>query len=115
MDINGTSYSIIKEACKLAGLEEIVGTHTLRKTFGYHHYKKYRDVAMLQKIFNHSDPEITLRYIGINQDIIDEIQLTNEFKKYIKRNIDNIIGMVINAIRQKTLDKLFITQKFVEY
>ena len=53
-----TSYSIIKEACKDAGLEEIVGTHTLRKTFGYHHYKKYRDVAMLQKIFNQSDPEI---------------------------------------------------------
>lgn len=67
-----TSYFIIKEACKEAGLDEIVGTHTLRKTFGYHHYKKYRDVAMLQKIFNHSDPEITLRYIGIEQDEIDE-------------------------------------------
>lgn len=66
------SYSIIKSACKTAGLEEVVGTHTLRKTFGYHHYKKYRDVAMLQKIFNHSDPEITLRYIGIEQEEINE-------------------------------------------
>ena len=27
---------------------------------------------MLQKIFNHSDPEITLRYIGIEQKEIDE-------------------------------------------
>lgn len=50
------------------------------------------------------------------QDIIDEIQLTNqEFRKYIERNIDNLIGMIINSIRQKTLDKLFITQKFIEY
>ncbi len=67
-----TAYRIIKTACKSVGLEERVGTHTMRKTFGYHHYKKYKDVAMLQKIFNHSNPEITLRYIGIEQDQIDE-------------------------------------------
>ena len=61
--------------------------------------------------------EINIRntIIKAYQDIIDEIQLTDEFKKYIERNIDNIIGMVINAIKQKTLDKLFITQKFIEY
>ena len=66
-----TSYYIIHNACKQAGIEDSIGTHTLRKTFGYHHYKKYKDVAMLQKIFNHSSPEITLRYIGIEQDQID--------------------------------------------
>lgn len=67
-----SAYRIIKKSCKLAGLEEKVGTHTLRKTFGYHHYQKYKDVALLQKIFNHSSPAITLRYIGIEQDQIDE-------------------------------------------
>ncbi|MGN1302306.1 MAG: site-specific integrase, partial [Clostridia bacterium] len=36
-----------------------------------HHYKQFKDVALLQKIFNHSSPYITLRYIGINQDEID--------------------------------------------
>ncbi len=66
------AYYIIKDACKKAGLEEKVGTHTLRKTFGYHYYKKFKDVAMLQKIFNHSNPSTTLRYIGIEQDRIDE-------------------------------------------
>ncbi len=66
------AYYIIKDACKKAGLEEKIGTHTLRKTFGYHHYKRNKDVAILQKIFNHSSPEITLRYIGIEQDEIDE-------------------------------------------
>lgn len=66
------AYYIIKNACKKVGIEEKVGTHTMRKTFGYHHYKQNKDVAILQKIFNHSSPEITMRYIGIDQDQIDQ-------------------------------------------
>lgn len=65
------AYYILRTACKAAGLQEKIGTHTMRKTFGYHHYKKFKDIAMLQKIFNHSNPTITLRYIGIEQDQID--------------------------------------------
>lgn len=67
-----TAYYTIKDACNQAKLEDKFGTHTMRKTFGYHHYKKFRDIAMLQKIFNHSSPLITLRYIGIEQDQIDK-------------------------------------------
>lgn len=67
-----TAYRILRGACQAVRLQEKVGTHTMRKTFGYHHYKKYKDVAMLQKIFNHSSPQITLKYIGIEQDQIDE-------------------------------------------
>lgn len=66
------AYKIIKSACKKAGLDISVGTHTMRKTFGYHHYKKYKDVAMLQMIFNHSNPKVTLRYIGIEQEEIEK-------------------------------------------
>ena len=66
------AYYILKEAAKSLHLQEKVGTHTMRKTLGYHHYKKFKDVAMLQKIFNHSTPQITLRYIGIEQDQIDD-------------------------------------------
>ena len=42
------------------------------QTFGYHHYQKFKDVAVLQKIFNHYSPQITMRYIGIDQDMIDD-------------------------------------------
>ncbi len=66
------AYYIIKTACAKAGIQEKIGTHTMRKTFGYHHYKKFKDVAMLQKMFNHATPFITLRYIGIEQDQIEE-------------------------------------------
>jgi integrase len=65
------AYKILNSAAKKIGISE-VGTHTLRKTFGYHFYKKTKDVALLQEIFNHSSPSITLRYIGINQDLIDK-------------------------------------------
>ena len=64
------AYRILTEAANNIGLTEI-GTHSMRKTFGFHHYQQYHDVALLQQIFNHSSPSITLKYIGINQDIID--------------------------------------------
>ncbi|MFC0417917.1 site-specific integrase [Cytobacillus solani] len=65
------AWKILNAAAQEVGLSEI-GTHTLRKTFGYHFYQKYKDVAVLQQIFNHSSPAVTMRYIGINQDIMDE-------------------------------------------
>lgn len=60
------AYRILSEAGQVFGLSNI-GTHTLRKTFGYHMYKQTGDVAMLMEIFNHAAPSITLRYIGITQ------------------------------------------------
>ena len=65
------AYAIIKKACESAGIEARIGIHTMRKTFGYHHYQKFKDLAILQKIFNHSSPQVTLRYICIEQDQIE--------------------------------------------
>jgi integrase len=65
------AYRILNNVATKLGIEEI-GTHTLRKTFGYWHYKQYKDVAILQDIFNHSAPSITLKYIGINDDVKDK-------------------------------------------
>ena len=65
------AYKILRESAEKFGLDDI-GTHTLRKTFGYHFYKQYGSVAMLQQIFNHRDQETTLIYIGISQDEMDK-------------------------------------------
>lgn len=65
------AYRIIRNTCKKLMIENI-GTHSLRKTFGYHFYNQTRDIAMLQEILNHSSQAITLRYIGITQEAIDE-------------------------------------------
>lgn len=71
-------YRFINEVCRNLGITVNVGTHTMRKTFGYHHYKKNNDVALLQKIFNHSSPSITMRYIGIAQEELDESYINFE-------------------------------------
>lgn len=65
------AYKVLNGAGQRYGLSNI-GTHTMRKTFGYHYYKQTGDVVTLQKIFGHSDPSITLRYIGIQQEEINK-------------------------------------------
>lgn len=72
------AYGVLNEVAQEVGLDSI-GTHSLRKTFGYWAYKDTKDVAALQKLFNHSYPEETLRYIGIEQDGVDQL-LKNAYR-----------------------------------
>lgn len=73
------AYRILKDVANHFDLDEI-GTHSMRKTFGYHYYKQTKDVATLQRLFNHSTPEHTLRYIGIDQDTLDKAM--HKFRYY---------------------------------
>ncbi len=72
------AYKLVNYACHKVGIQGRIGTHTMRKTFGYHHYHKFKDVALLQKIFNHYSPSTTLRYIGIDQE-----EINNSYLKFI--------------------------------
>ncbi|PNZ71604.1 site-specific integrase, partial [Macrococcoides caseolyticum] len=65
------AYRILNHSAKSISLSDI-GTHSMRKTFGYHYYKKTKDIALLMDLFNHSSQSVTLRYIGINQDVMNE-------------------------------------------
>lgn len=65
------AYRQLNKAAKMVDISDGIGTHTMRKTFGYWHYKQFKDVAELQKILNHSHPEITLNYIGITDEQIE--------------------------------------------
>ena len=67
------AYKILKQLGEDFGLCSL-GTHTMRKTFGFHYYKQYKDIALLTKMFNHSHPSITMDYIGITQNKIDDIR-----------------------------------------
>ena len=73
------AYQIIEELGEMCGIDDL-GTHSMRKTFGYHYYHQTKDIAFLQKIFNHSSPAITLHYIGIEQDYQDRAY--NRFRYY---------------------------------
>jgi integrase len=67
------SRQAVAQAFKSVG--EIVGvhlgTHSMRKTRGYHLYKKTNDIASVMKMLRHSNQATTLKYIGITQEDID--------------------------------------------
>jgi integrase len=61
-------YRIVRAAAEKVGIKDRIGAHSLRKTFGYHHYMENKDIAFLMDVYNHSSASITLRYIGFSQD-----------------------------------------------
>ena len=64
------AHKIIKTTLRELGIKGNYGTHSLRKTFGYHRYSNNVKLETLQKLFNHSSPAVTLRYIGITKEVI---------------------------------------------
>jgi len=67
------AWQVINEAAEAVGIKDEIGTHTLRKTFGYHARMKGVSIELIQKLFNHSAPSITMKYIGITQDELDNV------------------------------------------
>ncbi len=75
------AYGILNKVAEAHGLEHI-GTHTLRKTFGYQFHSQYPNkIVELQQILNHSSPGVTLRYIGIEQEATDKLMKGLSFKR----------------------------------
>lgn len=69
------AYRILSDAAKAVGIREGIGTHTLRKSFAYHAYQSGVDITRIQKLLNHSAPSVTLAYIGITQEELDDVYL----------------------------------------
>ena len=61
------AYRILSDAGERFGLQ-LVGTHTMRKTFGYHLYMQTKDIYLVQSVLGHSSPEVTKVYIGITRE-----------------------------------------------
>jgi integrase len=68
------AYRILNDAAHKAGIEAI-GTHTLRKTFGYHVYRRTGNLGLVQQLLNHDNSKDTLRYIGIEQEDMDSVYM----------------------------------------
>ncbi|MFJ5772554.1 tyrosine-type recombinase/integrase [Psychrobacillus sp. NPDC093180] len=71
-------YRQFNKAADMVDITDGIGTHTMRKTFGYWHYRQFKDIAELQTILNHSHPQITLDYIGITDE-----QIENNMKNFV--------------------------------
>ncbi len=70
-------WGVINNAAKEAGIEQNVGTHSLRKTFGFWAWRcssnKNLAIESLRKCFNHSNTEITRRYIGLLDEEVESV------------------------------------------
>ncbi|KAB2387541.1 site-specific integrase [Bacillus toyonensis] len=73
------AYRTLNKAAQQVGIDKI-GTHTLRKTFGYHYYQKTKDINSLMAFFNHSCQDVTRKYIDILEE---ESKDVDTFKKNI--------------------------------
>ncbi len=69
------AYRILRSAGRALHFETDISCHSLRKTFGYHAWKRGVQPAVLMDIFKHSSYRITKRYLGIEQDDIDQVFL----------------------------------------
>lgn len=72
-----TAYNYVNDISREIGISYQIGCHTLRKTFGYHFYKKTGKIGLLTIWFNHSSEAVTKRYIGIDLD-----ELTSYVKNF---------------------------------
>lgn len=77
-------------------------------------------IAELNEIYlmleNKDKSEIENIINQVYKEICNELILDNEeLQIYIKKNLSSIVEIITNAVKQKTLDKVFIQQKFVEY
>lgn len=69
------AWRVLNAAADRVGLNIELGTHSLRKTFAYHAYKNGTDIALLMRVLNHGSQRETLRYIGIEQEAIDDVYI----------------------------------------
>lgn len=81
------AWYILNNAAEMIGIVERdhtgkiisgeIGTHTMRKTFGYHAYTNGTTIELLMDIFNHSSKTQTLRYIGITEDQKKDVYMSS--------------------------------------
>lgn len=69
------AWRILNSAADEAGINADIGTHSLRKTFAYHAYESGVDISLLMRVLNHASQRETLRYIGIEQENIDDVYI----------------------------------------
>ena len=69
----GQAWKLITSICQDVGLSGNYGTHSLRKTWGYHARINGVDLALIMHKLNHNSIAYTKRYLGITDDELEEI------------------------------------------
>lgn len=69
----GQAWKFITSICQDVGLRGNYGTHSLRKTWGYHARMNGVDLALIMYKLNHASLAYTKRYLGITDDELEEV------------------------------------------
>lgn len=69
-----TLTAMVKHWCGVAKLKGNYGSHTLRKTWGYHQRKTYdQPLSLLTRAYGHASEAQTLEYLCIQPEEIEEL------------------------------------------
>ena len=69
----GQAWKFITAICQQVGLRGNFGTHSLRKTWGYHARMNGVDLALIMYKLNHESIAYTKRYLGITDDELQAV------------------------------------------
>jgi len=69
----GQAWKFISQIAHEVGLHGNFGTHTLRKTWGYHARLNGVDLALIMHKLNHNSLAYTKRYLGITDDELEVV------------------------------------------
>jgi integrase len=69
----GQAWKFITSICREASLFGNFGTHSLRKTWGYHARMSGVDLALIMYKLNHESIAYTKRYLGITDDELQAV------------------------------------------
>ena len=69
----GQAWKFIVSICHEVGLLGNFGTHSLRKTWGYHARMQGVDLALIMHKLNHDSIAYTKRYLGITDDELEAV------------------------------------------
>ena len=69
----GQAWKFITTICQQVGLRGNFGTHSLRKTWGYHARMQGVDLTLIMHKLNHESIAYTKRYLGITDDELQAV------------------------------------------